>query len=147
MSKPSVSPTPNTGDRPLSNPPVEILAPSFRIPVGVVAIALALTIPSVWVGIPVLLFGIFLGIQAATLRIHFTETAFELHRGQTLVRCFPYDQWYRWRIFWRPIPILLYFKELRSIHFLPILFNPAQLQTALEQHIPSQSDPSQSDLT
>ncbi|HBB34665.1 MAG TPA: DUF3119 domain-containing protein, partial [Cyanobacteria bacterium UBA9273] len=41
-----------------------------------------------------------------------------------------------WRIFWPQLPILFYFKEIKSIHFLPILFDPKQLNTCLEQRCP-----------
>jgi hypothetical protein len=34
------------------------------------------------------------------------------------------------------VPILFYFKEINSIHFLPILFDRKMLQTCLEQRCP-----------
>ena len=101
---------------------------------GVIAIALYWI--SLWAAIPVGLFAIFLGIQAAWLRLHFTRVAFELYRGKTQLRSFPYDQWINWEIFFGAVPILFYFKEIQSIHFLPILFNPGQLKSVLMERCP-----------
>ena len=122
-----------------SSTPTIVLAPSFRVPIGLGAIALALGFINVWVGLPVGVLAFFLAIQAAWLRVHFTATAFDLYRGQALIRSFPYDQWIHWEIFWFPVPILLYFKEIRSIHFLPILFDPQQLKQSLQNHCPRQT--------
>ncbi|NJN88640.1 MAG: DUF3119 family protein, partial [Leptolyngbyaceae cyanobacterium SL_7_1] len=65
----------------------------------------------------------------------FTEAALDIYRGETLIRRFPYQDWQHWEIFWHPLPILFYFKEVKSIHFLPILFDPNQLRVVLEQRI------------
>ncbi|MFM7424122.1 MAG: DUF3119 family protein, partial [Elainella sp.] len=67
----------------------------------------------------------------------FTETALEVWRGATCIRRFPYQDWQNWRLFWFNFPVLLYFREVNSIHFLPILFNPGQLRTCLEQRCPT----------
>ncbi|MCM1982102.1 DUF3119 family protein [Lyngbya confervoides] len=114
-----------------------VLAPSYWVPAGIGAIALGLGSLNPWVGLVAGLFALFLFIQATILRLHFTDTALEVYRGQTQIRYFPYDQWLHWQIFWEPVPILFYFKEIRSIHFLPILFNAKQLKAALLQHCSS----------
>lgn len=93
-----------------------------------------------WVGGAIALFGLFLMFQAATLRLQFTETALDIYRGETLIRRFPYQEWQNWQIFWPAVPILLYFKEVKSIHFLPILFDPKTLKTCLEQRCPVKQD-------
>ncbi|MEL6164336.1 MAG: DUF3119 family protein, partial [Cyanobacteria bacterium J06628_3] len=49
---------------------------------------------------------------------------------------FPYSEWQNWRIFWNVIPLLFYFKEIKSIHFLPILFDPKTLKACLEERCP-----------
>ena len=121
-----------------------ILSPSFRLPLGLGAIAIALYWVSLWFAIPIGLLALFLAIQAATLRIHFSPVSLELYRGEKQLRYFPYDQWSHWEIFFGPVPILFYFKEIRSIHFLPILFNPGQLKTALEQYCPKGDPAAQS---
>jgi hypothetical protein len=82
------------------------------------------------------LFGLFLMFQAVTLRLLFTPTDLDIYRGEKLIRRFPYREWQNWRIFWNRVPILFYFKEVKSIHFLPILFDPNTLKTCLEERCP-----------
>jgi Protein of unknown function (DUF3119) len=108
--------------------------------VGLAISSLPLVWLSAWVGVPVLLFAIFLGIQAATLRLHFTASALEIYRGQTRIRCFPYADWYYWEIYWPAVPILFYFREVNSIHFLPMLFDPNLLTQCLNTYCPRQKD-------
>ncbi|MGF1567431.1 MAG: DUF3119 family protein [Nodosilinea sp.] len=111
-----------------------VLAPSYRIPLGLMALALPLIFVQLWLASLVGLFGGFLLVQALTLTLHFTDQALDIYRGKTLIRRFPYADWQHWEIFWAPVPILLYFREVNSIHFLPILFSPEQLRTSLETH-------------
>jgi hypothetical protein len=118
-----------------------VLAPSYALPIALIAIALLLTVLPIglgqpWVNGAIALLGLFLLFQAATLRLQFTSTALDITRGETLIRRFPYADWQNWRIFWSGIPILFYFKEVKSIHFLPILFDPKMLRQCLEQHCP-----------
>jgi predicted ABC-type exoprotein transport system permease subunit len=113
-----------------------VLSPSYNLPIAIVFLAVPLFFVQVWVSVAIALFGFFLLVQAATLRLSFTETALDIERGQTLIRRFPYQDWQNWRIFWSPVPILFYFKEVNSIHFLPILFDPKALQACLEARCP-----------
>jgi hypothetical protein len=83
--------------------------------------------------------GIFLLVQAFTLTLRFTPDALAIYRGDSLIRHFPYAEWEHWEIFWSPMPILFYFREVNSIHFLPIIFSPTQLRSCLESHCPSSS--------
>ncbi|NJN21944.1 MAG: DUF3119 family protein [Leptolyngbya sp. RL_3_1] len=106
------------------------LEPSYRIPVGLFLIALPLMAVQIWVGAIAALFAVFLGIQAYTLRLVFTETDLDIYRRETRIRRFPYQDWATWEIFWTPIPILFYFREVNSIHFLPILFKPDALRSS-----------------
>ncbi|OUC16455.1 MAG: glycerol dehydrogenase [Alkalinema sp. CACIAM 70d] len=112
------------------------LAPSYKIPIVLLLAGFAGLFVQVWVGLPIFVFGLFLLIQTASLRLTFTATDLDVYRGETRIRRFPYREWQNWEIFWSPIPILFYFKEVNSIHFLPILFNPQQLRTCLEQRCP-----------
>ncbi len=112
------------------------LTPSFAIPLVLAIAAIPLFLIQIWIGLPVALLGLFLLFQAATIRLEFTNTALELYRSDKLIRQFPYQQWSHWEIFWPPVPILFYFREVNSIHFLPILFNPNTLQTCLEERCP-----------
>jgi hypothetical protein len=112
------------------------LKPSYNIPVVLVLAAIPLLLVQPLVGGVIAIFGLFLMLQAVTLRLRFTATDLDIYRGEKLIRRFPYQEWQNWRIFWHPVPILFYFKEVKSIHFLPILFNPKTLQSCLEQRCP-----------
>jgi hypothetical protein len=79
------------------------------------------------------LFGLFLMFQAVSLRFLFTGNDFDIYRGEKLIRRFPYREWQSWQIFWHGVPILFYFREIKSIHFLPILFDPRTLKSCLER--------------
>jgi hypothetical protein len=108
-----------------------MLSPSYAIPMVLVLAALPLFFVQMWVGGAIALFGLFLLIQTVTLRLYFTVTALDIYRGNTLIRRFPYAEWQNWAIFWKAFPVLFYFKEVNSIHFLPILFNAQQLNACL----------------
>lgn len=112
------------------------LAPSYTIPLVLIVAAVPILLVQKWLGLAISLFGFFLLFQAATIRLQFTETALDIYRSQQLLRRFPYQEWQNWRIFFDPVPILFYFKEVKSIHFLPILFDPKMLKTCLEQRCP-----------
>ena len=112
------------------------LKPSYNIPVFLVLGAIPILLIQPWVGGVLAVLGLFLMLQAVTLRFQFTATAFDLYRGEKLIRRFPYQEWQNWRIFWNPVPILFYFKEVNSIHFLPILFDPKTLKSCLEERCP-----------
>lgn len=87
----------------------------------------------------VFLFGCFLLYQTKTLRLVFTQTDLEVYRGETRIRRFPYGEWEVWDIFWSPVPTLFYFREINSIHFLPVLFSPEGLRSQLEEHLPTKA--------
>ncbi len=112
------------------------LNPNYAIPVVLVLAG----VPLIWVqpiaaGI-VAIFGLFLVYQAATIRLVFTATDLEVYRSQEKFRTFPYQDWQAWQVFWLDFPILFYFKEIKSIHFLPVLFDAQMLKTCLEKYIP-----------
>lgn len=111
------------------------LAPSYTLPLVLVIAAIPVLFFSAPVGGSFALFGLFLMFQAVTLRLIFSETALDIYRGETLIRRFPYQEWLHWEIFWSSFPVLFYFKEVKSIHFLPILFDPKMLQTCLEERL------------
>jgi Protein of unknown function (DUF3119) len=112
------------------------LAPSFAIPIALGLAAVPLFLLNPWVSGAIALFALFLLIQTATLRLRFTATALDIYRGESLLRNFPYADWQNWQIFWFNVPILFYFKEVKSIHFLPILFDAKMLRACLEQRCP-----------
>ena len=112
------------------------LRPSYKIPLILVAAALPVAFLQVWFSVAIALFGLFLMFQTANIRLQFSETALDVYRSSNLIRRFPYNEWENWKIFWPPVPILFYFKEINSIHFLPIIFDPKMLQTCLEERCP-----------
>lgn len=112
------------------------LAPSYTLPIVLVVAAIPVLLVQPWLSLVLAVFGLFLLLQAATIRLQFTETALDVYRSETLIRRFPYQDWQNWQIFWKPVPILFYFKEVKSIHFLPILFDPKMLEACLEERCP-----------
>lgn len=120
---------------PSSNQTIE-LTPSYTIPIVLGLSAVPLLFVQIWVSLAIALFSLFLLIQTVMLRLRFTETDLDIYRGETLIRRFPFREWQNWEIFWSPVPILFYFKEVNSIHFLPIIFDPKTLRTCLEQRFP-----------
>ncbi|MBR8829143.1 MAG: DUF3119 family protein [Gomphosphaeria aponina SAG 52.96 = DSM 107014] len=122
---------------PLTEATVE-LKPSYKIPLVLILAAIPLLLVQPWVSLVISLFGLFLMLQAATIKLKFTNTDLDIYRSEELIRRFPYVEWYSWQIFWEPVPILFYFKEVNSIHFLPILFEPKTLVACLEKYCPKQ---------
>lgn len=118
--------------------PVVELAPSYVLPLVLVVAALPLLFVQVWASLAIAVLGLFLLLQAVTIRLQFTTTDLDVYRSGKLLRRFPYQDWQNWAIFWSRVPILFYFKEVKSIHFLPILFDPKQLTACLEQYCPRQ---------
>lgn len=112
------------------------LSPSYVLPWAFLIGAVPFLAIQPLLSLPIALFGLFLMYQTATIRLEFTPTALDVYRTETLIRRFPYKEWENWRIFWPSVPILFYFKEVKSIHFLPILFDPKMLQTCLEERCP-----------
>lgn len=112
------------------------LAPSYKIPIFLIAIAIPLAFFSITAAIILSVFGLFLMFQAVNIRLQFTSTALDVYSSGSLLRHFPYDEWSNWRIYWRSIPILFYFREVNSIHFLPIIFDPKTLVSCLEKYCP-----------
>lgn len=117
------------------------LEPRYWVPLGVIALALALwllrsllTIPW-WSAAPLALFGLFLAVQTRQLRLQFCDDELLVRRNATVIRRFPYIAWLSWRLFWPGLPVLLYFREERSIHLLPVLFDAGSLRERLEQHV------------
>jgi hypothetical protein len=122
--------------------PAEVtLTPDYCLPVAIALLALPLYFVSLWALVVVELFAVFLSVQTATLRLVFTHNSLNVFLQQTEIRHFPYSDWHHWEIFWSPVPILFYFREVNSIHFLPIIFNPAQLRQQLETRLPLASLP------
>lgn len=112
------------------------LKPNYNIPLVLIIAAIPSLAVNVWVGGVIAILGLFLMLQAGIIRLQFTATDLEVYRGEKIIRSFPYQEWQNWRIFWNRVPILFYFKEVKSIHFLPIIFDANTLKACLEQRCP-----------
>lgn len=110
------------------------LAPNYRIPVILVLISLPALFLQIWLGLILSVFGLFLMFQTTRIRLQFTPTALDVYLSGQQIRSFPYQEWQNWRIFWEKVPILFYFKEVNSIHFLPIIFDFPTLKACLEKY-------------
>jgi hypothetical protein len=97
--------------------------------------------PALWLALVVSLFGLFLMLQSVLLRLVFTADALLVLRRQTLLRRFPYSEWLGWRLFWPAVPVLFYFREQKSIHLLPVLFDASELRQQLETRLPQLRTP------
>ncbi|MGD1903322.1 MAG: DUF3119 family protein [Geitlerinemataceae cyanobacterium] len=117
------------------------LAPSYAIPIVIVLVAIPLVLLSPWLAGAIGLFGIFLLVQTTAIRLEFTATGLDVLRNDERFRQFPYRDWLNWEIFWSPVPILFYFREVNSIHFIPVLFDATALRDCLERRVPLESLP------
>lgn len=115
------------------------LAPRYTIPIFLIIGAIPLVLVQPWVSLIIALLGLFLLIQTVAIRLQFTATDLDVYRSSKLLRRFPYKDWSNWEIYWNRVPILFYFREVKSIHFLPIIFDVETLKTCLEQRCPKQS--------
>ncbi|MFM2312437.1 MAG: hypothetical protein RLZZ04_1713 [Cyanobacteriota bacterium] len=116
------------------------LTPDFKLPLVLIFLALGLSRVSWWLGGAIAILGLFLTIQTCLIRLQFTAQELNVLRTGKVIRSFPYSEWLNWEIFWSPIPILFYFKEVNSIHFLPIIFNSKTLADCLQRHYPREQE-------
>ena len=131
--------SPGTAGSPLPDPAQGvILAPRPWVPLGVVLLGVASLALSVWAALVVGLFGLFLLLQSQLLRLQFSAEALLVWRGASLLRSFPNSEWLGWTLFWQPLPVLFYFREQRSIHLLPVLFDATTLREQLNLHVSAQ---------
>lgn len=119
------------------------LPPKYALPIAIILIALPIFFLQPWVSLGIELFGLFLLYQTTVIRLAFTPTELQVYRSDTLIRQFPYQAWQAWRVFWPRLPILFYFREVNSIHFLPVLFDARTLIAQLECHCSEQHDQAQ----
>ena len=118
-----------------------VLAPRYSVPIGVVAMGLGclallpLWNGALWLAGVVVVLGLFLLLQTALLRLEFAPDALLVWRQTSLLRRFPYADWLGWKLFWPPLPVLFYFREQRSIHLLPVLFDAPSLREQLDDHL------------
>ena len=115
------------------------IAPSFLLPIILIILSLMLlflhigTLPTVISGS----FSFFLLLQSFTLRIQITKDDFVVLQFGKEIRTFPFKNWIAWKFLLPKLPIIFYFREKSSPHLLPILFNPNQLKSELQNKVQS----------
>jgi hypothetical protein len=119
-----------------------VLRPRFWVPLGVLLLAAAFLAlrplwgGSLWLALATGVMGLFLLLQTALLRLRFASEALLVSRRDTVIRRFPYDAWIGWRVWWPALPVLFYFREEKSVHLLPMLFDATALREQLVQRLP-----------
>ena len=127
---------------PSSSADAVILTPHYGVGIGVVALGLValLLTPlwggALWLGMGVGLLGLLLLLQTTLLRLEFNNEALVVWSRKTQLRRFPYSEWLSYTLFWPWLPVVFYFREVKSIHLLPMLFDAAGLSHQLEAHLP-----------
>lgn len=116
------------------------ISPRAWVATGMLIISIASGIIYFPAGLVLAIFSIFLFIQTAILQLTFSADALLVTRRSwgapaVEIKRFPYKEWQYWQIFWPRFPVLFYFREINSIHFLPMLFNANQLQIELKRRI------------
>ncbi|MEM1368659.1 MAG: DUF3119 family protein [Cyanobacteria bacterium P01_H01_bin.15] len=114
-----------------------VLTPSEKIPWLLILLSAPVIFLHKWGGLTLTGFGLFLWFQAQTIRLVFKESGLQVLRSDREIRFFPYVGWQSWQIFSDRIPVLFYFREVKSIHFLPIIFDPLALRANLEKYCSS----------
>ena len=116
------------------------ISPRVWVATGMLIISIASGIIYFPAGLVLAIFSIFLFIQTAILQLTFSADALLVTRRSwgapaVEIKRFPYKEWQYWQNFWPRFPVLFYFREINSIHFLPMLFSANQLQSELKQRI------------
>lgn len=114
-----------------------VIAPRPWLSLAVIALGVVTLGWVLGVGVALVVFGLFLGFQTATVRIVFGATDFEVWQYRRRVVGFPYNEWVSWRVFFPGVPVLFYFREVYSPHFIPMLFSYRQLVENLERFLPA----------
>ena len=112
-----------------------VLAPGLRLPLVILLLGSLLCLLNLAAGGAMAVLGLFLLLQSVRLRLVFGPEALELHNGTVVLRRFPYKNWRNWRLFWTPFPVLLYFREVNGIHFVPVIMDGQGLRQQLERRL------------
>lgn len=96
-------------------------------------------------GLPVTLIGLLLAVQSFRVRFVFGPTRLSVATrsgdGLSIIVGWKYALITNWEVWWKPLPILAYFKESESyngrgsIHFFPIVCDGAQLIEQLRERV------------
>lgn len=126
-----------------------VVAPSFNLAGAFLFIGgLSFYQGDLWIvlGFPTLLLGILLAVQSFRVRFVFGPTrvsvAARKSDGLEIIRGWQYEQITNWEFWFKPLPLLAYFKETESyngrgsVHFFPIICNGPQLLDQLKKNTP-----------
>ena len=69
------------------------------------------------------------------MRLRFEAEALVVTRSNQEIRRFPYSEWMSWQLFWPTVPVIFYFREINSIHLLPVLFDAKELAEQLTKRL------------
>ncbi len=132
---------------PAPDPEATSLPRHYGVALGVVLLGLGCLalLPlwggALWLSLGVGLLGLFLVLQTALLRLEFQADSLVVWRQTSELRRFPYASWLGWKLFWPGLPVVFYFREERSIHLLPLLFDAGALRQQLDRHLSHLSAP------
>ena len=102
-------------------------------------------------GLPVTAIGVLLAVQTTRLRFKFDaerlmvgvkSNSEEAERGLKVIRSWRLENITNWEVWWKPFPVLAYFKESESydgrgsVHFFPVLYDGGELISALRTRCP-----------
>lgn len=138
---------PSATPAPAPNPEATSLPRHYGVALGVVLLGLGclalmpLWGGALWLSLGVGLLGLVLVLQTALLRLEFQADSLVVWRQKTELRRFPYASWLGWKLFWPGLPVVFYFREERSIHLLPLLFDAGALRRQLDRHLSHLSAP------
>ena len=113
------------------------IAPSFQLPIILIALSFSLLFLKIG-SFPTIIsasFSFFLLLQSFTLRIKITKDDFIVLQLGKEIRRFPFKNWLTWKLFLPSLPGIFYFREKSSPHLLPILFNPDELRSQLQEKV------------
>ena len=116
-----------------------IISPSFQLPIILIVLSFMLLFLNIG-SLPTIVFAsfsFFLLLQSFTLRIQITKDDFVVLQFGKEIRTFPFKNWIAWKFLLPKLPIIFYFREKSSPHLLPILFNPNQLKSELQNKVQS----------
>lgn len=138
---------PSATPAPAPNPEATSLPRHYGVALGVVLLGLGCLalLPlwggALWLSLGVGLLGLVLVLQTALLRLEFQADSLVVWRQDSELRRFPYTSWLGWKLFWPGLPVVFYFREERSIHLLPLLFDAGALRRQLDRHLSHLSAP------
>lgn len=102
-------------------------------------------------GLPLTLLGVLFAVQSFRIRFIFGPKRFSVAsrttKGLSIIRGWEYSRISNWEVWWKPVPILAYFKEKESyngrgsVHFFPMFCDGAQMIKLFRERVPHLDKP------